>query len=151
MKHHFERYCKDIECVENYSKAKADNFIGWCCHHRRETHNSDGKRLSVDISMKELKALGMYWNVSAEELIFMTKEEHLSLHHQGNHYMLGKCHSTESRRKMSKAWNYDKHFTKESRKKLSEAAKGKHWYNNGKENKFCFECPDGFLPGRLIL
>lgn len=138
MKHHFEKYYKDYKNIENYEKAKADNFKNWCVHHRRETHNYDGKRLSVDISMKELKALDMYWNVSAEELIFMTKEEHLSLHHKGNSYM-------------SEAWNYDKHFTDKTRKKLSEAAKGRHWYNNGKENRFCFECPDGFLPGRLIL
>lgn len=26
---------------------------------------------------------------------------------------------------------------------------GKHWFNNGKINRFAFECPDGFKPGRL--
>lgn len=46
--------------------------------------------------------------------------------------MKGKCHSEKAR------------------KKLSEAKKGKHWYNNGKECRFCFECPEGFTPGRLI-
>lgn len=39
--------------------------------------------------------------------------------------------------------------------KISEVHKGnkynlgRHWYNNGKENKFCYECPDGFVPGML--
>lgn len=27
--------------------------------------------------------------------------------------------------------------------------KGMHWYNNGIENKLCFECPTGFVPGML--
>ena len=27
---------------------------------------------------------------------------------------------------------------------------GRHWYNDGKVNKFCYECPDGFTPGRLL-
>ena len=30
MKHH-ELYCDNIENVENYEKAKADNFKGWQC------------------------------------------------------------------------------------------------------------------------
>ena len=32
---------------------------------------------------------------------------------------------------------------------MSAAQKGKHWYTNGKETKFCYECPPGFTPGRL--
>lgn len=56
------KYCRDIENVENYDAAKKDNFKGWDCHHRLETHNSDGDRRAVDISHKELIALDMYWN-----------------------------------------------------------------------------------------
>ena len=33
-----KRYCKDYENIENYDKALADNFKGWHCHHRLETH-----------------------------------------------------------------------------------------------------------------
>ena len=48
---------------------------------------------------------------------------------------------------------YGKKHSDESKKKMSNAAKirnsEKHWYNNGKENKFCFDCPPGFVPGRL--
>lgn len=167
----FEYYCDDIENVENYEKAKADNFIGWNCHHRLETHNSDGERRIIDISHKELIALGMYWHRPSSELIFLTVKEHLYLHNKG------KCFSEETRRKMSKSWDYKKHITeewknkksvmykgennpfygkhhtKELRKKLSEIAsernKGKHWYNDGEVNKFCYECPEGFIPGML--
>ena len=29
MKHTFERYCKNYQDIENYEKAKKDNFKGW--------------------------------------------------------------------------------------------------------------------------
>ena len=83
IKKKFEYYCDDIENVENYEKAKADNFIGWDCHHRLETHNSDGKRRIVDISYKELIALGVYWHRPSSELIFLMRKEHLYLHNKG--------------------------------------------------------------------
>ena len=123
MKYNFKLYCKDYENIENYEKALADNFKGWCVHHRLETHNSDGERRLVDITAAELQALGMYWYMPASELIFLTKSEHSSLHKP----------------------------SEESKKKMSEAQKGRHWYNNGKENRFCFECPEGFIPGRLLI
>lgn len=42
MRYMFEIYCKDYKNIENYEKAAAENFKGWECHHRLETHNSDG-------------------------------------------------------------------------------------------------------------
>ena len=151
MKNHFKRYCKDYENIENYQKAKTDNFKGWSCHHRLETHNSDGERRLVDITAAELQALGMYYHRPASELIFLTESEHSSLHKP----------SEESKKKMSEAKKgkhlgkdnsfYGKRHSEESKKKMSEANKGKHWYNNGKENRFCFECPDGFVTGRLLI
>lgn len=39
--------------------------------------------------------------------------------------------------------------SEETKMKISENNKGRHWYNNGEINKFCYECPDGFVPGRL--
>ena len=178
MKHNFEKYCKDYKNIENYDKALADNFKGWCCHHRLQTWTLDGDRRDVDISMEELKTLGMYYNRPASELIFLTAAEHKSLHNEGNKYFLGKHHSEESKKKnsdahrvkyageknpmygkkhsdetkkkMSCSWDYDKHFTEETRKKIGAASKGKHWFTNGNENKFCYECPDGFVKGRLL-
>lgn len=29
LKYYKRHYCKDIENVENFEKAKADNFVGW--------------------------------------------------------------------------------------------------------------------------
>ena len=202
LKYYKRYYCKDIENVENFEKAKADNFKGWHCHHRLETHNSDGERRLVDISHNELKALGMYYNRPADELIFLTSREHnafkkgqqkseetrkkLSEANKGKRLSeehkkklseanKGKHLSEETKKKMSEALK-GRQFSEETRKKMSEAAKGKkfsdehrhklsesqkgkhigntaskgmHWYNNGKMNKLCYECPDGFTPGRL--
>ena len=143
MKRYFEHYCDSLENVENYETAKKDNFKGWNCHHRLETHTSDGERRLVDITVAELKALGMYWHRPAKELIFLTKAEHNKLHKKGNSYMLGKKHSDETRRKMSESQK-GKHIG-------NTASKGMHWYNNGKINKLCYECPEGFTPGRLLI
>ena len=167
----YKRYCSDIENVENYQKAKKDDFVGWHCHHRLETHNSDGERRLVDISYKELQALGMYYHRPASELIFLTSREHNSLHHKGkliseetrkklsearkgNKYALGYHHTDETKKKIGEA-RKGKHRSEETRKKLSEAAKGNknvrgtRWYNNGKISIRAKECPDSFVPGRI--
>ena len=176
MKHSFEYYCKDYENIENYDKAKADNFKGWHCHHRLETHTSDGGRRPVDISVAELQALGMYYNRPAEELIFLPRSEHNAFNKGRPGPNKGKKFSEEARRKMAEAKkgkpspNKGKCFSEEAKKKMSESHKGKHlseetrrkmraanriknigkhWYNNGKINKRCYECPDGFVPGML--
>ena len=172
MKHNFERYCKDYENIENYDKAKAGNFLGWCCHHRK----------GADIPTEKLKALGMYYNRPAEELIFLTDEEHGQLHQKG------KKRSAETRRKMSGA-KKDKKLSEEHKKKIGEANKGHlvseetkkkigaaskgkpkstetrrkmreakkgnknnlgtRWFNNGEKCVRAKECPEGFVPGRL--
>lgn len=73
-------YCTENEKIENYELAKADNFIGWDRHHRLETHNSDGERRLVPLSVAELKALDMYYNRPPEELIWLRHDEHKKLH-----------------------------------------------------------------------
>lgn len=148
MKHNFENYCKDFENIENYQKAKKDNFKGWECHHRLETHSSDGERREVDISKKELIALGMYYNRPADELIFMKHNEHRVLHLKCKKLFLGLRHSEEAKKKMSEAHKGEKR-SEETRKKIGAASKGTRWYNNGKINIRAKECPDGFVPGRV--
>ena len=64
--------------------------------------------------------------------------------------------SEETRKKMSEA-KKGKHVSEETRNKMSEAKKGNtntkgmHWFNNGKVNKLCYECPDGFVTGKLLI
>ena len=152
-----KKFCKDdISLIENYEKAIADDTQTWHCHHRRETI----------YSAKELIDIGEYYNRPAEELIFLTPNEHHRLHH------LGKQHSEESRKKMSESkkgkpsWMKGKHRSEETRKKISdskngkhhsvetckkisEAHKGKHWYNNGVTSIQTETCPEGFVKGRI--
>ena len=171
MKHTFERYCKNYQSIENYEKAKKDNFKGWYCHHRLETHTSDGERRTVDITQKELKALNMYYHRPAEELIFLPisehnafkKGKHLSEEHKNKigaalkgekNPMYGKHLSEEHKKKLSelnKGNTYAKgqHASEETKNKMSLQRTGRHWYNNGKVNVRAKECPDGFIPGRL--
>ena len=155
MKHEFERYCKNYQDIENYEKAAADGFKGWNCHHRLETHTSDGERRLVNISTAELKALRMYYNRPAEELIFLTIYEHSRLHNEGeNNPMYGKQLSEETKKRLSE-YRKGKHHSEETKNKISEAnrgntyVKGMYWYNNGEINTRAKECPPGFTPGRL--
>lgn len=119
MRHRFKEYCKDYKNIENYDKAKADNFIGWCIHHRLQTWTSDGERREVGISAEELEALGMYYNRPPEELIFLTISHHAALHNRGKH------HTEEAKKKISEA-KKGKKLSEEHKKNLSEAHKGKH-------------------------
>ena len=170
MRHYFQNYCKDYENIENYEKAKADDFKGWHCHHRLETHNSDGERRLVDIAAAELKALGMYYNRPASELIFLTIREHNAFNKGRPGPNKGKKFSEESRRKMAEAKEgkpsnkkgkklseetrkkmseAKQNISAETRRKLSETMKGMRWFNNGKINIRAKECPEGFTPGQL--
>ena len=167
MSYNLKYYCKDYENIENYDKALKDNFKGWEVHHRKE----------AEFSRKELITLGMYYNVSSEELIFLTRAEHNRLHKKGKQgYWKGKTgpnkgkqFSAEARIHMSEAMKgkytgenhpmYGKKHSDETRRKMSESQKGKHigntaskgmhWFNNGKINIMAKECPDGFTPGQL--
>ena len=178
MKHEFEKYCKDYKNIENYEKALADNFKGWHCHHRLETHTPEGERREVDIPKKELIALGMYYRRPAEELIFLTRSEHDAYRKGKTAWNKGKKMSEEYCRKNSES-HKGKHPSEETRRKIAEAkkgkpsnskgkkrseeakekmreaakgntnTKGKHWFNNGEINIMAKECPPGFVPGRL--
>lgn len=118
--------CEDPSLIENYAEAmKSDETYG--CHHRLETHTSDGKKRLVDLSRQELIALDMYYHRPASELVFLKPSAHSRLHNNGgNHPMYGKCHSKETRKKMSEA-KKGKPKSEETRKKMSAVRKGKHW------------------------
>ena len=117
----WKSYCSEpLELVENYQQAEAENFKGWCIHHRLEIQ-PDGTR----VSMQELIDQGLYYGRPAEELVFMRRGEHTSLHNIGNTYIKGKHHSAETRHKISEA-NKCKHKSAETRNKIAEARKGKH-------------------------
>ena len=103
----FYHYCHNYSLIENYEKAKADNFEGWHCHHSLETHNSDGEKRIVDISRKELIALGMYYNRPASEFTFMTVYDHEMLHNP-----IGKksdYHHSQTEKHIIREWQLKNH------------------------------------------
>ena len=85
--------CEDISLVENYDKAIADKTQKWVLHHRDEIRVLPSGMI-VKRSVEELMENGRYFHCPANELIFMTPADHLSLHHKG------KLNSEESRKKM---------------------------------------------------
>lgn len=70
-------YCKEpVTEIENYELALADNFEGWCVHHRYEiTPNGEFMH-----SHKDLKRLGLYYNRPASELIWLRIKDHVNIH-----------------------------------------------------------------------
>lgn len=80
---HTRKYCRpgEFELIENYKLAKADNFKGWCIHHRLElTLNGEYAH-----STEELKRMDMYYNRPYYELIFLRYGEHIKLHRNVRH------------------------------------------------------------------
>lgn len=151
------KICEGYKSIENYKKAISDNTKTWVCHHRLETHFSDGtpRPNNAYISREELIALDMYYNRPSEELIFLTREEHNTLHKHptniktigssGKHWTL----SEETKKKQSESWKKG-HPNASFYSSLSgKKNKGKHWYNNGIIQVTAFECPEGFTSGRL--
>lgn len=64
-------------------------------------------------------------NDRLDNLMLMTNEEHMKHHATGREQ------------------------TEEKSSKISNAHKGKKWFNNGIIMVFAYECPDGFVKGRL--
>ena len=94
---HSSKYCNDISSIENYDEA-LNSEEKYDCHHRLETHTSDGEQRLVALSRDELKALDMFYHRPADELIFLTKKEHRQLH---NKYRKYSCRSEETKKKIS--------------------------------------------------
>lgn len=107
------RYCsEDLSRIENYDTAMNDKEQMWHCHHRAEILPC-GR-----YSIKELKAVGLYWHRPASELIFLRPDEHTRLHKTGNKNFLGKSHSDETKRRIAEK-KRGKHPSLEARRKMS--------------------------------
>ena len=144
-----DRFSSEIEKIENYENAKKDNFHGWNCHHRLETHNSDGEKRLVQLSPKELKALDMYYNRPADELIYLTVKDHTQVHSKGrpcseaqkrktSQSLMGHKVSEKTRKKISEKL-IGTHLTEESKRKISMKLKGGNKTSFKKGHKFSQE------------
>lgn len=104
-------YCRKPELIENYDKAIADTTQTWNCHHRKEEL----------YSQKELKERNEYFDVSPEDLIFLTVAEH--------HKIDSKCKRVSEAHKGllagSKNPMFGHHHSEESKRKISESQKNR--------------------------
>ena len=175
------KFCSEpLDKIEHYEEALAEDFAGWCIHHRREI-KPDGTR----VSMQELKDNGLYYGRPASELVFMKVGEHTTLHWFGKSMpeevknkisqtrlqriangeikVDTSClHTPEVRAKISIANKkrladkknhpmYGKHQSEESRKKNSLSQRGRNWWNDGVSCKRAKECPGPeWKPGRIL-
>lgn len=108
----------EFELIENYELAKADNFKGWCIHHRDE-YKVLPSGIEVFRTKAELMEDERYYNCPANELIFMTLADHQAYHMK---------HITKERRKnmsLSAKGSQKGSCTAEHRKNISLACKGK--------------------------
>lgn len=118
-------YCiGDITQIENYEKAINDKTQTWYCHHIKETDEW--------LSRKQLIELGLYYNRPPSDLMFLTRSEHMILHHMCNQVgMNGKHHTEETKQKISESLKgrvcpmKGKHHSEETKQKMSEALKGR--------------------------
>ena len=118
------KFCPDHYTeIENYELAKADDFVGWICHHR------NGEQFSKEW----LIANNMYFNrTDPHEFKFVTVNEHKQIHGA----LLGKStkgrhHTDEAKAKIG-AFNKGKPKSEEHRRKLAEAQTGKPSWSKGK-------------------
>lgn len=80
--------------------------------------------IDMNLSFKQLIEKNLYWKRPASELIFLTPHKHKSLHHKGKHY------SEETKYKISEAkkgkpapWASNQK-SEETKRKMSESHKG---------------------------
>ena len=147
--------CEDLSLIENYDKAISDTTQTWDCHHRLEIQEDK------ITPRKELISQGLYYNRPADELIFLTPEEHISLHASNrteeannriSEYMKNRKISDETKRRISngvKKHQSENPITEEQHKKMSYMQQNMKFFNNGIVSTKALECPEGFVPGRL--
>lgn len=163
--------CEDISLIENYEEAM-NSEEEYDCHHRLESHDENGNLRETFVTSDELKRLGKYYKVKANELIFLPRKEHLSMHSNNrwsdndfrtkmsennkgeNNAFYGKRHSEETRKKISEhrkgiATFTGKTHSDDAKSKMSKSKKGRHWFNNGIISVMTFKCPEGFVSGRI--
>lgn len=120
------RYCKDpIEKIPGYENALNSDEL-YVCHHVLEL-NLDGERVHT---VDELIRMGMYYNRPYFELVFLSNSEHSSLHNKGKNNFAFRIKDVESHHrniseslKGHRGWNTGKHWSVESRQKMSVAQK----------------------------
>lgn len=134
------------EDIERYDEAISSSEL-YVPHHV----------LEFMYTVAELDSMNRYWLVSPDELIWMPQSVHKNnaILHKGDRLKYaartGVKFTDEHRAKISKSNIGKKHspLTEEQKDKIREAHTGKHWYNDGVNTFFTYECPEGCTVGRI--
>lgn len=147
---------------ENHKKLHIRNI----CYRKGEENPQYGKSLSKNTKSKISESLKGH-DISDEtrqKLRLMnigkkaseeTKKK-MSLAQSGeNNGFYGKSHSEETRKKISEhrkgiATFTGKTHSDNAKNKMSMSKKGRHWFNNGIVSVMTYECPEGFVSGRIM-
>lgn len=113
---YIKQFCKTPELIENYDKAMADMTQTWECHHRLET-----KCPVYKPTVQDLKDWNLYYDRPSEELIFLTKVEHTSLHMS----IVDRSNEWKTKISLALKGKSKQPVSEEIRKKISEANKGR--------------------------
>lgn len=133
--------CEDISRIENYDKAMTDMEQIWECHHRLEV-GANGEL----IARGDLINHGLYYDRPADELIFLTKEQHTTLHNNNRRddvqskmskSLSGRKLTDDVKLKISQALKGNKNcvgrkLSQETKNKIGKASKGRVSSNKGK-------------------
>ena len=107
--HSFIKFCPEHYTeIENYELAKADNFVGWVCHHRN----------GVEFSKEWLIKNNMYFNrTDPHEFKFVTRAEHNVIHSTGHDRVKGVKNPMYGKKGKDNP-NYGSHRTEETRARM---------------------------------
>ena len=124
-------YCReDLSLIENYNEAVNDLTQTWDCHHRLEIQNEK------TVLRSDLIKQGLYYHRPAEELIFLTHSEHITLHKRGKKLTVP-------------VWNKGKTgiYSEETKQKISNTLKGHIPWNKGKKMSEAYKesCKKGWI------
>lgn len=118
--------CKTYWLIENYQEAVNDSTELWVIHHRREVQ--DGFCIW---KREELVKIGQYNHLEPNELIFMKKSEHVALHNKAIDPKTKKpCCYRKRDITGEKNPMFGKHLSEETKKKMSNALKGRNFQRN---------------------
>lgn len=149
-RHHIDPTLKDRD-PDRYKKYLPEDVIELTRSEHKKIHmaiakaNNDTKKYGHPHTDEERKAIGDRFRGVPK-----TKEHKRKLsesnkgkqdQHGSNNPMYGKKHSEESKKKMSASSHHLK----------TKGSKGMHWYNNGTDNILAYDCPEGYIKGRLII
>lgn len=127
---------KEQQTLFNRNKRKAREYFGILGNNDLVLHHKDETLRYNDVDRY------IQWNI--EDLEVMTRGEHSTLHHKG------KKHNVDLRGEKNP--NYGKRHPglNKGDPRLGAQTIGKHWYNNGTDNILAYECPEGYVKGRLV-